>query len=201
MPAARPLWLLGGQSLKLEMAGPAKVGAPGSFERRHAQESYKYWAYGSTATVTAVSIALGSRSGSAGASDDLVTVFHGTTSNRASKITGSAFYDARGFRPGVDSAVYFAEDFATAHHFALEAAASTGAKRATVLKLTMPRSVAGQSGLLYRRPLGQYRGAPQIDIPGGTGHERVLSGRGSIDLFNASMEQGVVGVQRLRIGL
>ena len=53
------------------------------------------------------------------ASSDDVILFHGTSSNRASKIVGNEFHEAQGFR----SVAFFAEDFNTARHFARESSA------------------------------------------------------------------------------
>jgi hypothetical protein len=51
--------MLSGSSLTLEPSGPAKVGAPGSFEQRQAEDSYNYWAYGSAGTLAATMMVVG----------------------------------------------------------------------------------------------------------------------------------------------
>jgi len=57
-----------------------------------------------------------------GADDCFVTLYHGTSSNRASKILGGKFSDLEGFR---NVTTYLAEDSRTAHHFALELMGNT----------------------------------------------------------------------------
>jgi hypothetical protein len=120
----------------------------------------------------------------------IVTLYHGTTPSAASRIVQT------GFRLGKDGAVFLAEDFSTAASFAREAAAKRGATGATVLRLTMPESVAAG---LERGTLGAFRGAPMLDISGGTGYERILLG-GQLRGFNGAMQSGVIQVQRLRLG-
>lgn len=104
-----------------------------------------------------------------------------------------------GFRKGADGAVYFGEEMATSSHFALEAAARTGARSSTVIEFTIPKSLAGELGLLERSTLGGFRGAPPIDIPFASGYERLLTGR-NINLFNEAMEAGQITTRRLRLG-
>jgi hypothetical protein len=119
-----------------------------------------------------------------------ITLYHGTTANAASRIVRN------GFRLGKDGAVFLAEDFSTAREFARLARSERGAAAATVLRLTMPESVAAG---LERGTLGAFRGAPALDIPGGTGYERILLG-GQLSKFNGAMQSGVIQMQRLPIG-
>lgn len=122
--------------------------------------------------------------------EEMVTLYHGTSASRAARIV------KRGFRAGADGAVYFAEDFATAEHFAESAQFATGARSATVIRLHMPKSIAAN---FERGTLGAFRGAPAIDILGGTGFERILF-KDSISSFNEAIRKGVVQVSRLRVG-
>jgi RHS repeat-associated protein len=137
--------------------------------------------------------------GAAKSADDAVRLFHGTTGSRASRIVGNEFYPTRGFRPGGDGAVFFAEDASTAFHFGREAAAGTGARSVTAIEFTMPRSLAQDLGLLNRNVLGEFRGACPLDIPGGTGFERIMTG-GNIDAFNQALRNGTISTRRLRGG-
>ncbi|WP_265593677.1 RHS repeat-associated core domain-containing protein [Verrucomicrobium sp. BvORR034] len=120
--------------------------------------------------------------------DDLVVLYHGTTSNMASKIT------TRGFRT---ADTFFAEETATSRYFASEAAARTGARSLTSIQFTMPRTVAQDLGLLERRIIGADRNLPTPDIDFGTGVERILSS-GRVAEFNAMLENGVIVFRRLR---
>jgi hypothetical protein len=118
------------------------------------------------------------------------SVGRGTTRTAASKIVKN------GFRAGADDAVFFAEEFATAREFAQLAAIERGATGATVLRLQVPTSMAKQ---LQRGVIGEFRGAPFVDIAGGTGFEQVLvgSGRGA---FNAAIKSGMVRIERIPVG-
>ncbi len=82
---------------------------------------------------------------------DVVTLFHGTSSNRASKIIGNELCNAGGFR----SEAFLAEDFATAEHFAVASLrdylpGQTPPKSFTVLAFRVPRELADNLGLLNR---------------------------------------------------
>ena len=61
----------------------------------------------------------------------------------------------------------------------------------------IPRALAQKLGLLEREVLGAARGAKPIDIPGGSGFERVLSGK-NIEAFNEALANGTIVVRRLR---
>ncbi|MCP4301378.1 MAG: type IV secretion protein Rhs, partial [Gammaproteobacteria bacterium] len=87
------------------------------------------------------------------------TYYHGTTSNAASKIL------KKGFR---DIPTFFAEDRATAQHFARQKAAENSARSTRVLTLTIPKSIRLASGMV-RGPIGGDLSLPFIDISGGTG--------------------------------
>jgi hypothetical protein len=111
-----------------------------------------------------------------GGAPKLVTLFHGTTGNVASKIIKN------GFRAGDDGTVFFAEDFPTAEHFARETAAGRGAGSRTVLSVKVPAEVANA---LERGTIGEHRGLRFVDVPGGSGYERILTG--DTGAFNASI--------------
>ncbi len=120
-------------------------------------------------------------------------LFHGTTADAA----GAILRD--GLRAGADEAVFFAEDYATAAHFAQEAAAEAGGSAGRqVLGYVVQDDLAGSLGLAERELLGEFRGAPPIDIPGGSGFERILSGS-NVSLFNQAVISGEILVKAFRI--
>jgi hypothetical protein len=121
--------------------------------------------------------------GAEAAEGGTVTLYHGTTRSAASRILQT------GFRLGKDGAVFFAEDFATAEQFASEMAARRLAS-ATVLRLRVSSSIALQ---LQRGVIGEFRGLSFVDVPGGTGFERILL-RESLGEFNAAMKSGAISV-------
>ena len=125
--------------------------------------------------------------------EDAIRLFHGTSSSRASGIV------ANGFRPGADGAVFFAKESNTAFHFARASAAVTGARSVTAIEFTMPRSLAQDFGLLDRQLIGEFRGLPWVDVPGGTGFERIMTGN-KIDAFNQALQNRSIAVRRLRGG-
>lgn len=63
----------------------------------------------------------------------------------------------------------------------------------------MPQSLAEDLGLTERQVLGEFRGAPPIDIPGGSGFERILGGW-NVDAFNQALQGGQISVKPIRIG-
>jgi hypothetical protein len=127
--------------------------------------------------------------GAAALEGGIVTLYHGTTRSAASRIL------ANGFRAGSDGAVFFAEDFATAEHFASVISRERGAA-ATVLRLRVPSNVASQ---LQRGVIGEFRGLRFVDLPGGTGFEQILLGE-SLGGFNAALKSGSIQVGRIPIG-
>lgn len=127
------------------------------------------------------------------AAEETVTLYHGTTTSAARNILGG------GFRAGEDNAVFFGEDFSTAKFFGESRIAETGANSGQVLRYTMPQSLAEDLGLTSRQVLGEFRGAPPIDIPGSSGFERILNG-GNIDAFNQAVRGGQISVKPIRIG-
>jgi hypothetical protein len=68
----------------------------------------------------------------------------------------------------------------------------------SVFALALPQSLAQDLGLTSRRVLGEFRGAAPIDIPGGSGFERILSG-GNIDVFNQAVRNGQISVKPLKV--
>jgi len=137
------------------------------------------------------SVSVAARVVSSKGGEEAIRLFHGTSANIGSKIV------AKGFRSGSDGAVYFAEEFNTATHFAREAAARTGARSINTLEFKIPRDLAQKLGLMEREVLGAARGAKPIDIPGGSGFERILSGS-SVEAFNEALANGTIVVRRLR---
>jgi len=125
--------------------------------------------------------------------DETVTLYHGTTTSAGRRIVNGEF------RAGVDNAVFFGEDFSTARFFGEARIAETGASSGQVLRFNMPRSLAKDLGLTSRQVLGEYRGAPPIDIPGSTGYEMLLMGD-KVGLFNQAVRSGQISVKQTRIG-
>lgn len=124
--------------------------------------------------------------------DETVTIYHGTTTNAASKILRN------GFRAGGDGAVFFGEDFQTAKFFGERRMAESGARSGQVLQYTMSHSLADKLGLTSRQVLGEFRNAPWVDIPGASGFERILNGD-DIGAFNDAVRDGRITVAPVRI--
>jgi hypothetical protein len=103
----------------------------------------------------------------------------------------------RGFRPGVDDAVYLAEDFRTAEFFAKTTPSFGGQmpKSLTVIEMRMSSSVAEE--LTQRGFIGEFRGARFIQ-PGTSPYERILVGD-NIHRFNDLLRQGLIQVRRIRL--
>ncbi|MFP4441259.1 MAG: hypothetical protein ACLFVO_28840, partial [Chloroflexaceae bacterium] len=139
---------------------------------------------------------------------DFITLYHGTSSNRAAKIVGSAYYSPRGFRRGIDDAVYFTGgnppfDLQSAESWAVGAINSSSQARSfTVIRFDIPGNLArdlgliDEAGTLKRIPVGQYRDASFQDLP--DPYEIVLTGD-HIDSFNQALLEGHVIFQRYRL--
>jgi len=130
---------------------------------------------------------------------EIMPLYHGTSSSRASKIVGNEVKVTRGF----NSQTYFAEDFATAEYFSFESIAKYPAsldvpKSLSVIEFKIPKSLAKEMGLLKRHPIGSTEGLPFVDISGGTGFERILSGK-NIKKFNEALKEGKIIVRRKKI--
>jgi len=130
------------------------------------------------------------RLGGGAAQGGFVTLYHGTTRAAAMRIAGN------GFKAGFDGAVFFAEDFATASEFAKMAAVERGATSAMVVRLQVPKNIAAA---LERGVIGEFRGAPFVDIAGGSGFEQILM-REELTEFNSAMKSGVIAVSRAPVG-
>jgi hypothetical protein len=63
----------------------------------------------------------------------------------------------------------------------------------TVIQFDVPKSM---SGMFQRGFIGEFRGAPFIDI--GTGHELLLSGAANVLIFNAAILTQTIRVKRWR---
>jgi hypothetical protein len=139
---------------------------------------------------------------------DFFTLYHGTSSNRAAKIVGSDYYSPRGFRHGIDDAVYFTGgnppfDFQSAANWAVGAANSGSQARSfTVIRFNVPDTLARDlelidaGGALKRIPVGQYRDAPFQDLP--DPYEIVLIGDHIVS-FNQALLEGQIIFQRYRL--
>jgi hypothetical protein len=124
----------------------------------------------------------------AGGGSDMETIFHGTTSNRASKIVQRGFRSQQGI-------TFFSRSYDVAEHFALDAASSTGARSSTVLILRVPRALASQ---LTEHELGALTGAKPIDIAGGDARELLLQGDAHA-AFNRALLSGEIRHTRWRV--
>jgi hypothetical protein len=127
------------------------------------------------------------------AAEETVWLYHGTTTGAGRSILNG------GLRVGEDNVVFFADDFATAKFFGEYRIAETGESAGMVLRYNVPKSLAEDLGLTVRLELGEMRGASPVDIPGGSGFERILSG-GNIDVFNQAVRDGQITVKPIRIG-
>jgi len=131
-----------------------------------------------------------------------VTLYHGTSSNRASKIVGNQFYETQGFKK---QPVFFAEDYPTAEYFAYEKMAARDVpnipKSATVIEFKLSESLANDVGLgaNNRRIIGQDNYLPFPDIPGGSGYERITLNSSDLEKFNNALKSGNIQVRRLKV--
>jgi RHS repeat-associated protein len=123
--------------------------------------------------------------------DRMMTIFHGTTKSATGKLLNG------GFRANVD-AVFFAEDYATANYFGLDRVAETGARSGYVLRYNLPQSLARELGLNVRSYIGEFRGLRPVDIPSGSGFERILM-PGKINAFNKGVQSGQITVKPLSL--
>ncbi|WP_181790316.1 RHS repeat-associated core domain-containing protein [Myxococcus llanfairpwllgwyngyllgogerychwyrndrobwllllantysiliogogogochensis] len=133
-----------------------------------------------------------------------ITLFHGTTGNRAAKIMGSLLYKARGFRAGTKGAVFFAEERATAEFFANQAPRNHTndilAKSRSLIEIKIPEELAKKFGIdeLNREPIGAAMDLEFPDISGGSGFERILS-KDLLDEFNQAIESGEIILRRSKL--
>ena|GEM_PF-1727648 len=131
----------------------------------------------------------------------ITILYHGTSSNRASKIVGNQFYEIQGFK---QVPTYLAEDYQTAYYFAREHIGKVDvphiAKSITVIEFKIPEEIAESLniGAESRRVIGQYAELRFPDIPGSTGYERVLT---DIQKFNEALKEGTIHVRRKRTRL
>jgi RHS repeat-associated protein len=116
------------------------------------------------------------------------TLYHGTSSNLASKII------QRGFR---SAPVFFGEDFVTAETFGRIRAGLNGTANVTIIEFTIPKSIA-QATITYRDTIGEFLGLGFVDIPGGSGFERVLEYTPQLQIFNGALLSGIIKQRRLK---
>jgi hypothetical protein len=142
----------------------------------------------------------------------LLTLFHGTSSKRGSKICGNDVNPREGFRTSTYDCVFFAEDVETAKYFAIEKAGDAAAtalnngnpgmlpKNICVIEFKLSVELASELGLSdqRRRVLGEHTGMAFPDVHGGTGFERILEGIEKISAFNTAFAKGEVQHRRLR---
>jgi hypothetical protein len=134
-------------------------------------------------------------------SEKYITLYHDTSSNRAAKIVGSKFYHTRGFRPGIDTAVFFAEDLKTAEFFARTTKWATGetpARTYTVIEFRLLNKLANELDLLKTYHIGEFRKVRFMQ-PGDSSYERILIGDERLTIFNNYLKQGVILTRRLRL--
>ncbi|WP_075186541.1 hypothetical protein [Teredinibacter haidensis] len=120
--------------------------------------------------------------------EDPEILYHGTSSNIASKIV------IHGFR---SAPVFFAEDFVSARVFGATRAGLNSSSNVTVIEFTIPQAIA-DAAITYRGLIGSYWGVPFVDIPGGSGNERVIPTDGQMQIFNGALKAGVISQRRLR---
>lgn len=142
----------------------------------------------------------------------MITLFHGTSSKRGSKICGNDRYKREGFRVSDCNSFFFAEDIETAKFFAIEKAGDAAAmalnngnpemvpKNICVIEFLISPEIAGELGLAvqHRKVLGEHTGMAFPDIHGGTGFERVLEGIDKVSAFNQAFSEGKIQHRRLR---
>jgi RHS repeat-associated protein len=118
------------------------------------------------------------------------TLYHGTSSNRASKIV------VNGFRA---APVFFGEDFATAVHFGSENNLLR-TSNISVIEFTIPGGLADSLGIgsAHGLPIGDFLGLPFVDIAGSNGLERVLGTSLQVHAFNKTLQSGAIKTRRLR---
>lgn len=115
---------------------------------------------------------------------DKLKLYHGTSSNRASKIC------TNGFRIGIDNAIFFAEEAKSAEYFALTTKIPRGQmlpQSFTTIIFDIPTELAMELGLFKRYLIGEYRQAPSIQ-PGESPYERILIGQERIQIFNDNLK-------------
>jgi RHS repeat-associated protein len=122
----------------------------------------------------------------AGAGDELITLYHGTTGNAASRIV------KKGFR---QRNTFFAEEHATAAHYGIVKAGETGARSITVIAFRVPRMFVER---MRRGVIGEYLDIRFDDIANSSGYERVLSSR-DVPAFNAAMADGTISFRRWKV--
>ncbi len=66
------------------------------------------------------------------------------------------------------------------------------------MEFRIPKQLANELGLLKRKPIGSTEGLPFVDIFGGSGFERILSGQ-NIQKFNEALKQGRISVRRKKL--
>ena len=132
--------------------------------------------------------------------DEYVKLYHGTSSNKASRIVGSAYHTQSGLRGSTD----LAEEFETARHFALESLihygpGQTAPRSLSVIEFSIPRQLADKLGIGSgsRRLLGEDLGLLATDIAGGSGFERKLFNAAG---FNEALKSGEIQFRRMRVG-
>lgn len=135
----------------------------------------------------------------------MITLYHGTSSKRGSKICGNEIHSREGFRAS-NECVFFAEDVETAKFFAVEKAGDAAAtavntgngqmlpRNVCVIEFKLPPELA--TALLLaddgRTVLGEATGMAFPDIEGGTGFERCLVGVEKIAAFNQAFQEGAM---------
>jgi hypothetical protein len=143
-------------------------------------------------------------------SDRLITLYHGTSSKRGSRICGNGVSAKQGFKGA--HCVYLAEDIPTARFFAVEKASDAVAKQIEmgngdmapsnicVIEFSIPSDLAAELQIeeRSRSPLGVHSGMAFADISDGSGYERVLDGEERIAAFNAALIDGRIKHRRLR---
>lgn len=142
----------------------------------------------------------------------MITLYHGTSSKRASKIVGNDKHVQQGFKVQDYDCIFLAEDLATARFFAAERVVEAEAyamnmnnletppKNISVIEFQIPIEVATELGLsdADRKPLGVFTGMAFPDIAQGSGFERILESNQRIAKFNELLASKIIQHRRLR---
>lgn len=142
----------------------------------------------------------------------LITLYHGTSSKRGSRICGNERSIRQGFKFSLNDCVYFAEDIPTAKFFASEKASDAAAtqiesgnpdmlpKNICIIEFKIPKelSITLEVSDADRLPLGQHTGMAFPDIANGGGFERILIGEVNVKKFNEAFIDGHIQHRRLK---
>lgn len=120
------------------------------------------------------------------------TAFHGTSSNKASKIVGNQFYETAGFRQQI---TFLADDATVAKQFMIE---NNPLVNKTLIEFKIPKSFYDEMvkrGHIKIDVIGNELGLPAVDI--GNGLEIIIYPDG-IPYFNEALKNGMIKTKRFK---